>query len=60
MDFAGVYGVSGQRFGSKVEFDDMDPASEKNRTMIDTPWGPYYQMSRGHAGLSQHALVDSL
>lgn len=58
MDFAGVYGVSGQRFGSKadgpkqakrsqkkirraqVEFDDMDPASEKNRTMIDTPQGP--------------------
>ena len=71
MDFAGVYGVSGQRFGGKVrnwlgplvqmfghtplfrlqvgasttqlvwkvQFDDMDPESEKNRSLIDTPCG---------------------
>lgn len=37
MDFAGVYGVSGGRFSDKVQFDDMDPESEENRTIIDTP-----------------------
>lgn len=35
MDFAGVYGVNGQRFCGKVQFDDMDPESQQNRTLID-------------------------
>jgi len=35
MDFAGVYGVSGQRFCEKVQFDDMDPESQQNRNLID-------------------------
>ena len=76
MDFAGVYGVSGQLFGGKVrnwlgplvqmfghtplfrlqvgasttqlvwkvQFDDMDPESEKNRSLIDTPCGSQVHM----------------
>eukprot|EP00435_Cladocopium_sp_Y103_P047504 s943_g14.t1 len=37
MDFAGVYGVNGQRFCEKVQFDDLDPESQQNRMTLIPP-----------------------